>query len=67
MIDGEAWILDNVTNALRTDRELPHYVPYYSVNASARWAHIMPREPVVAAQEAESTPAGDGDQVTTLP
>jgi predicted transglutaminase-like cysteine proteinase len=61
MTDGEAWILDNMTNALRTDRELPHYVPYYSVNASVRWAHVTPLESAVAARNADSRPAGDGD------
>lgn len=59
LLDGEAWILDNVTSALMTDRELPHYAPYYSVNAQARWAHASPLEPAVAARNADSTPAGD--------
>lgn len=39
--DGEqVWILDNVTNAVLRHDRLGHYVPYYSVNEEARWAHL---------------------------
>ena len=38
--DGQIWILDNVTNAVLRHDRLGHYVPYYSVNEEARWAHL---------------------------
>ncbi|MCX7631478.1 MAG: transglutaminase-like cysteine peptidase [Geminicoccaceae bacterium] len=39
--DGEqVWILDNVTDAVLRHDRLGHYVPYYSVNEEARWAHL---------------------------
>lgn len=38
--DDQIWILDNVTNAILRHDRLGHYVPYYSVNEEARWAHV---------------------------
>lgn len=38
--EDQIWILDNVTNAVLRHDRLGHYVPYYSVNESARWAHV---------------------------
>ncbi len=38
--EGRIWILDNVTNAVLRHDRLGHYVPYYSVNEEARWAHL---------------------------
>lgn len=38
--DDQIWILDNVTNAVLRHDRLGHYVPYYSVNEEARWAHV---------------------------
>lgn len=38
-LDGEVHILDNLSAAVSLQGALPHYVPYYSVNESERWAH----------------------------
>jgi predicted transglutaminase-like cysteine proteinase len=38
--EGQSWILDNVTNAVLRHDRLGHYIPYYSVNEEARWAHV---------------------------
>lgn len=38
--DDQIYILDNVTNAVLRHDRLGHYVPYYSVNEEARWAHL---------------------------
>lgn len=39
-LDGEILLLDNVEDRIRTDREVPHYLPYYSVNERARWVQL---------------------------
>lgn len=47
--DGEQiWILDNVTNAVIRHDRLGHYVPYYSINEEARWAHLPNGSTMVA-------------------
>ena len=33
-------ILDNLTNAVLPQERVSQYVPYYSVNEAARWAHV---------------------------
>lgn len=38
-LDGEAYILDNLTEAILPQSEIGHYVPYYSINETTRWAH----------------------------
>jgi predicted transglutaminase-like cysteine proteinase len=39
-LDGEILVLDNLDNAIRTESEVPHYRPYYSVNEQARWMQL---------------------------
>lgn len=38
-VDGDVFILDNVNNQVRPQAAVAEYVPYYSVNEKARWAH----------------------------
>jgi len=38
-VDGDVYILDNVTGEVRSQAEVTEYAPYYSVNEQARWAH----------------------------
>ena len=38
-VDGDVYILDNVTNAVRSQADVTEYAPYYSVNEQARWSH----------------------------
>ncbi|HEX2524699.1 MAG TPA: transglutaminase-like cysteine peptidase [Geminicoccus sp.] len=40
MVQDHLLVLDNLTNALLPQERTPHYVPYYSVNEDARWAHL---------------------------
>lgn len=42
MVDGRLLVLDNLTNAIMPQERTPQYVPYYSVNEEARWAHLGP-------------------------
>lgn len=48
-VDDETYILDNVSNAVLPHGRVRHYVPYYSVNEAARWAHISTQTRVAAA------------------
>ncbi|MBO4312905.1 MAG: transglutaminase-like cysteine peptidase [Desulfovibrio sp.] len=42
-MDGDAYILDNLSNAVLSHKRLRQYTPQYSVNESGRWAHIKAR------------------------
>ena len=40
---GADWlVLDNLSDTVQRPRDLPQYVPYYSVNETTRWAHLPP-------------------------
>lgn len=41
-VDGDVFILDNVTSEVRSQADVAEYAPYYSVNEQARWAHAAP-------------------------
>jgi predicted transglutaminase-like cysteine proteinase len=47
-LDDEIHILDNLSSRIVAHHEVPHYVPYYSVNETTRWAHVAPREPLIS-------------------
>lgn len=36
-VDGQRFILDNLYNRVLPEEKLPHYTPYYSVNAEGLW------------------------------
>lgn len=38
-VDGEVFILDNLSKEVRNQADVTEYAPYYSVNEQARWAH----------------------------
>ena len=38
-VGNEVYILDNLSNKVRAQENVPEYAPYYSVNEQARWAH----------------------------
>jgi predicted transglutaminase-like cysteine proteinase len=39
-LQGDAYVLDNVSSAIFSHTRLKHYVPYYSLNERHRWSHI---------------------------
>jgi predicted transglutaminase-like cysteine proteinase len=50
-------ILDNLTDDVLPQERLPHYLPYYSVNETARWAHLPPESPEFAGAVSAGTAA----------
>ena len=56
-LDDEVYILDNLTSAVLPQDRITQYVPYYSVNEQARWAHVAP---VAAMMSARNTGVGPG-------
>lgn len=41
-LNGESYILDNVSDLVLSHLKYEHYVPQYSVNEFYRWAHVSP-------------------------
>lgn len=41
-LDGNAYVLDNLTDLVLSHERFKQYAPQYSVNETYRWAHIMP-------------------------
>lgn len=56
-LEGEVYILDNVTDAVLAHGRIAHYSPYYSVNEEARWVHVPPTDRLVSQREGGRTPA----------
>lgn len=64
-VDDRVYILDNLSQAVLPQTMVRQYVPYYSVNENARWAHL-PRDNVLLASTPWSvTPSADGDDPST--
>ena len=42
-LDGEAYVLDNLSNVVQPHTRLRNYTPQYSVNENGRWTHIKGR------------------------
>lgn len=42
-MDGDAYILDNLSNSVRSHRFMTNYQPQYSVNEFGRWMHFRTR------------------------
>lgn len=57
-LEGRILVLDNVEDTIRPDEELPHYLPYYSVNERARWVQVT---------VGDLAPAGDGPRAGPSP
>lgn len=43
-MDGDAYILDNLSNAILSHSRIRQYSPQYSVNEVGRWAHLKGRK-----------------------
>jgi predicted transglutaminase-like cysteine proteinase len=41
-LDGESYILDNMSDLVLSHLKYEHYIPQYSVNEFYRWAHVSP-------------------------
>lgn len=41
-LDNDAWVLDNLSNAVLSHQRLTHYKPQLSINEESRWAHLKP-------------------------
>lgn len=41
-LEGESYVLDNVSDLMLSHLKYKHYVPQYSVNEFYRWAHVSP-------------------------
>jgi len=44
MLDDGTYVLDTVSDVVRRAEQVRYYVPYYSVNETTRWAHVV-RQP----------------------
>ncbi len=42
-LNGESYVLDNMSDLVLSHLKYEHYVPQYSVNEFYRWAHVAPR------------------------
>ena len=42
-LNGDSYILDNMSDLLLSHLKYEHYVPQYSVNEHYRWAHVSPK------------------------
>ena len=58
-LDQQVYILDNLSRAVLPQEQVSHYVPYYSINETMRWAHVAPAEQLISAGPARlpSVPA----------
>jgi predicted transglutaminase-like cysteine proteinase len=56
LVQDHLLVMDNLTNALLPQERTPQYVPYYSVNEEARWAHLARDGKHVAALEVRKRP-----------
>lgn len=59
-LNDQVYILDNLSRAVLPQQQVAHYVPYYSINETTRWAHVPPadRSWAVAATDRVSSSAG---------
>lgn len=56
-LDDEVYILDNLSRTVLRQHQVEHYVPYYSINETTRWAHVRPVETTVTAQAERTAPS----------
>lgn len=56
-LDDEVYILDNLSRTVLRQHQVEHYVPYYSINETTRWAHVRPVEATVTAQAERTAPS----------
>jgi len=56
-LDGQIFILDNLTRAVLPQEQVTRYVPYYSINETTRWAHVPPADTLVSAASGRASPS----------
>lgn len=44
-MNGDAYVLDNLSNNVLSHTRYKSYLPQYSVNEQHRWAHVKPKKP----------------------
>ena len=50
-LNEEVYIMDNLSRTVLKQHQVSHYLPYYSINETTRWAHVVPvAEPTMTAQ-----------------
>lgn len=61
-VDDQVYILDNLTTAVLPQEQVTRYVPYYSINETTRWAHVLPvdHDTRVSATAGQRTPSHGG-------
>ncbi len=59
-LDREVYILDNLTTAVLPQEQVSQYVPYYSVNETTRWAHVLPADTLVSSRSTGLSSPGVG-------
>jgi Bacterial transglutaminase-like cysteine proteinase BTLCP len=60
-LDGEVYILDNLTKAVLQQERISQYVPYYSINETTRWAHVPAANTLVSSRSERMTPSAEAD------
>lgn len=58
-LDGQVYILDNLSRTVLHQDQVSHYVPYYSINETTRWAHVPPAPTLVSSSSDQLSP-GEG-------
>lgn len=56
-LDNQVYLLDNLYAAMLPQERVTHYVPYYSINETTRWAHVMPLETVAQRSDQPAVPS----------
>jgi predicted transglutaminase-like cysteine proteinase len=59
-LNDQVYILDNLTRAVLPQERLAHYIPYYSINETTRWAHVPPADSSWAAVASDRPATGAG-------
>lgn len=63
-LDEDVYILDNLSSRVMPQAEVTHYVPYYSINETSRWAHVTPLEMLVSSAPPGVSPSGGRSAAT---
>ena len=60
-LDGQVYILDNLTSRVLPQEQVTQYVPYYSVNETTRWAHVPPAATMLSERAQPMTPGAEAN------
>lgn len=61
-LDDGVYLLDNLNMAVLPQERVTHYLPYYSVNETTRWAHVPPLETVAERADEGALPSSAARQ-----